>query len=208
MQGRKDKRGHAWSAVFIDLLKGCADNVQQISDMRMETSIEQLVDSSPPVRRKTPRHNHRGAAAKVHGKSNITNGKSLLPTASGRSIWARLTRDTLQALLTHCGGADAVSETQRLAARRVSVLEAELIFLEDQFALTREQGGEPEPATLDLYGRLADRQRRLSEPLGWRRSQREVSWRDKWAAEAQAEGDATVDAVIVEPAGASEEQPS
>lgn len=60
-------------------------------------------------------------------------------------------------------------------ARRVGTLEAELVFIEDKFAAIRAAGGEPDIATLDLYGRLADRQRRLSDPLGWRRMQRDVS---------------------------------
>lgn len=52
-------------------------------------------------------------------------------TVDGRSIWARLFRDSYLALLAHCGGADAVSDTKRMAARRVACLEAELIHLED-----------------------------------------------------------------------------
>ena len=83
-------------------------------------------------------------------------------------------RDTIGNLVSHCGGIDTVSETQRLAARRVSVLEAELIHLEDKFAVTRQQGGEPDPDLLDLYGRLADRQRRLSDPSGWKRTSKDV----------------------------------
>jgi hypothetical protein len=83
-------------------------------------------------------------------------------------------RDTLQSLEVHCGG--ALSETQRLAARRVSTLEAELVFLEDRFAQVRAAGGEPDAALLDLYGRLADRQRRLTEAaLGWRPTARDVT---------------------------------
>ena len=145
--------------------------------------MEQTVESAPPVRRQMPKRHLRGADAKAHGRSRITNGKTLLPTASGCSVWARLMKDTLRSLVVHCGGADMVSETQKLAARRVSVLEAELIYLEDKFASARQQGEEPDPMTLDLYGRLADRQRRLADPLGWHRAQREVSWRDKWLSE-------------------------
>ena len=107
-------------------------------------------------------------------KSRITNGKVLLPTASGSSIWARLVRDTLGNLMSHLGGADLASETQKLAARRVSVLESELIYLEDYIATERQEGREPDDAKLDLYGRLADRQRRLADPLGWQRTARVV----------------------------------
>ena len=95
------------------------------------------------VRRRMPKQ--LGISVKARGKSRITNGKTLLPTASSCSVWARLTKNTLHNLVAHCGGADMVSETQRLAARRVSVLEAELVYLEDKFAATREQGGEPDP---------------------------------------------------------------
>jgi hypothetical protein len=93
----------------------------------------------------------------------------------GRSTWARLFRDTYSALAVHCGGLDRLSETRRLAARRVATLEAELVHLEDKFATARAAGGEPDPAMLDLYGRLADRQRRLAEPLGWERTARDVT---------------------------------
>ena len=105
-------------------------------------------------------------------RSRIGNGSALLPNVDGRSLWARLMRDTLQSLEVHCGG--EFSETQRLAARRVSTLEAELIFLEDKFAEARAAGGEPDAAQLDLYGRLADRQRRLADPLGWQRTPRDI----------------------------------
>jgi hypothetical protein len=84
-------------------------------------------------------------------------------------------RDTYAGLLVHCGGADVVSETQRLIARRISTLEAELVFLEDKFAAIRAAGGEPDMAQLDLYGRLADRQRRLADPLGWSRTPHDVT---------------------------------
>jgi hypothetical protein len=57
-----------------------------------------------------------------------------LPKTDGRSIWARLMRETFECLLVHCGGADVVSETQRLIARRIGTLEAELVFMEDKFA--------------------------------------------------------------------------
>ena len=40
--------------------------------------MEQIAESTPTVRRKTLRHGHSGAAAKVHGRNSITNGKTLL----------------------------------------------------------------------------------------------------------------------------------
>ena len=117
----------------------------------------------------------RSARGKSTQKSKVGNNTTLLPTTDGRSIWARLMRETFKGLLIHCGGDDVVCETQRLIARRISTLEAELVFMEDQFAAIRAAGGEPDPATIDLYGRLADRQRRLADPLGWSRTARDVS---------------------------------
>jgi hypothetical protein len=84
-------------------------------------------------------------------------------------------RETFECLLTHCGGDGVVSETQRLIARRIGTLEAELVFIEDKLASIRAAGEEPDPAIVDLYGRLADRQRRLADPLGWQRTARDVS---------------------------------
>jgi hypothetical protein len=109
-----------------------------------------------------------------HGRSRVSNG-ALLAKTDGRTAWARIMRDTFRELVVHCGGDAEISETRRLIARRVSTLEAELVYLEDRFAATRAEGGEPDPAAIDLYGRLADRQRRLADPLGWQRTPRNVT---------------------------------
>lgn len=135
----------------------------------METPEESGTPSAPVTRSMRDR----GRDPKAR-RSSITNGSRLLPTASGCSVWARIMNDTLGALMAHLGGADMVSETQKLASRRVSFLEAELIYLENEIATIRQEGGEPDPNKLDLYGRLADRQRRLSDPLGWRRTPRDL----------------------------------
>ena len=119
---------------------------------------------------------HTPEARRKSGRSRIVNGGgSMLPTTDGRSLWARIRRDTYRAIVGMCGGVDMVSETQSLMARRVGTLEAELGFIEDKFAAIRAAGGEPDASTLDLYGRLADRQRRLADPLGWSRMPRDVT---------------------------------
>jgi hypothetical protein len=110
---------------------------------------------------------------KSHGRSRVSNGSAVLPTVDGRSIWARLMRDTNAALERHCG--EDASETLRMTRRRVSVLEAELVFLEDKMARTRAAGGEPDADTVELYGRLSDRQRRLNEILGWHPMARDIT---------------------------------
>jgi hypothetical protein len=75
-------------------------------------------------------------ARRKSGRSRIANGGgSMLPTTDGRSLWARIRRDTYRAIVGMCGGVDMVSETQSLMARRVGTLEAELVFIEDKSAL-------------------------------------------------------------------------
>jgi hypothetical protein len=120
-------------------------------------------------------------------RSRVINGNRTVPLSDGRGLWARLMRDTFRNLEVHVGG--EFTETQRLMARRISTLEAELCFYEDQFAQARIEGREPDPNKVELYGRLAERQRRLAEAaLGWLRSARDMtpSW-SEIAAEVKAE---------------------
>ena len=94
-------------------------------------------------------------------------------------------------------------------ARRLGTLEAELVFMEDRLAAIRAAGDEPDPTLIDLYGRTADRQRRLAEPLGWHRAQREISWRDKWLSNDSApevETPTSDDAAVVEVPSESTDQ--
>ena len=112
---------------------------------------------------------------KSHARSRIGNGSALLPHVDGRSVWARLMRDTYTAILSHCGGADYISETKRMSARRIAALEAELVHLEDKFARARADGAQPDAADLDLYGRLANGQRRHMEAVGWERAQKDCT---------------------------------
>ena len=102
-------------------------------------------------------------------RSAVTSGARILPNAHSQSVWCRVMRDTRDALYSHLGGEDRLSETQRLVVRRVATFETELIFLEDKFAQIRHAGGEPERDDLNLYNTLANGQRRFLEALGWSR---------------------------------------
>jgi hypothetical protein len=84
-------------------------------------------------------------------------------------------RDTYRAVIQHCGGDDAISELERMAARRIGALEAELVHMEDGFATLRAGGGEPDAGSLDLYSRLSNTQRRHCEAVGWQRRPRDVT---------------------------------
>ena len=116
-----------------------------------------------------------GSKMRRSASSRVTNGSDLLPSVDGRSIWARIMRDTIQAMLTHLGGEGYASEPQRMLSRRVGALEAELIFLEDKFARVRTEGGEPDIADLDLYSRMASAQRRHLEAIGLDRVPRDIT---------------------------------
>ena len=108
-------------------------------------------------------------------RARVTNGRRLLPTVDGRSIWARILSDTLEAMVTHCGGPDLISEPKRMASRRASVLEVELVHLEDRMARIRAEGGEPDPTILDLYSRMAGTQKRMCEVVGFERQARDIT---------------------------------
>lgn len=107
--------------------------------------------------------------------SRVSTGRDLLPYQDGRSLWARLMRDTLAGLISHCGGDAAVSDTRRMACRRIAALEAELVSHEDRIASLRRRGKEPPASLLQTYGMLADRQRRLSEAVGWDRHAKAIN---------------------------------
>ena len=107
-------------------------------------------------------------------RSRVTNGSKLLPTVPGSSVWARLLRDNLDAVIVHLGGWDVVSEPQRMAARRVAVFETELVHLEDKIGQERLAGREPDERVLELYTRLANSQRRFCEALGWQRMPKDI----------------------------------
>jgi hypothetical protein len=93
----------------------------------------------------------RSAPCPARGKSRITNGTALLPGIDGRSP-------------------DATAAEQAII-RRAAVLIVELERMEAKFALA----GEADPATLDLYGRVAGNMRRLLEAVGLQRRPRDVS---------------------------------
>jgi hypothetical protein len=84
-------------------------------------------------------------------------------------------RDTYRAVIQHCGGDGAISELERMAARRIGALEAELVHMESRFGAIRAEGGEPDAISLDLYQRMANSQRRCCESIGWQRRQRNIT---------------------------------
>lgn len=113
--------------------------------------------------------------AKSAQRSRISNGSELLPGTDGRSVWARLFRDLCEGLADHLGGADRMSEPERMTVRRAAALEAELVHLEAKFAECRAAGNAPDAADLDLYSRVTNTQRRVLEAIGATRRPRDVT---------------------------------
>ena len=112
---------------------------------------------------------------KQFGRARLTNGVGLLPSVDGRSVWAALMRDTLNAMLNHLGGEDNVTEPQRMLSAASPRFEAELIHLEDRFACASIEGRAPDVASLDLYSRMSSAQRRTLEAIGLQRVPRDIT---------------------------------
>ena len=119
--------------------------------------------------------NVRTVARPANNRSSITNRKRLLPDVHSQSKWARLMADVLERVHMHLGGEDYLTEPQRLQARRVAVLETEMIYIESSLAMQRNAGETPSDREVDLYSRLASAQRRILEALGMQRVARDVT---------------------------------
>jgi hypothetical protein len=120
-------------------------------------------------------NNNRKKLAPYRGKhddgrhsSRVVSGKDLLPHEDGRSRWARLLRSTMQAMIAHCG--PDISDTRRMACRRIAAIEAELIYAEDRIAKIRRQGKEPPASLIKTYSLLSHQQRRLMIDIGWNKT--------------------------------------
>jgi hypothetical protein len=123
----------------------------------------------------TPSTPHLNGQRKRLPRSRLTDGRTILPGVHSQSTWARLFRDMNDAMLAHVGGADYATEPQKLAARRVAVLEAELRFQEVKLAQIRAAGRQPPDELLDLYSRVSNTQRRHLETIGLQRVARDLT---------------------------------
>ena len=108
-------------------------------------------------------------------RSRLTNGADLLPSVDQRSTWARMFRDMTESMADHCGGADRLSEPERMVCRRIAAMEVELVHLEAKFAKQRANGADPATNDIDLYSRLGNTQRRMLETVGMSRRPRDVT---------------------------------
>jgi hypothetical protein len=84
-------------------------------------------------------------------------------------------RDTMQAMISHVGGEEIVTEPQRMISRHVAVLDTEALFLADKIGAARNAGEEPAEKTIDLFNRVVANQRRLLEAAIGTRVARDIS---------------------------------
>jgi len=99
----------------------------------------------------------------LHGRSRISNGRTLLPSIDGRSLWARRFRDLISSFGSDLGQEEhLLSEGQRALLRRASALCVELERMEVRFA----QNGGAEVPELEAFQRATNSLRRLCETLG------------------------------------------
>ena len=88
------------------------------------------MNSNQNARPKRPKNKPRDKASKgersPYFRSRVSQGLDLLPSIDGRTMAARVFKDTYLAMVAHCGGEDDLPETLRLMCRRAAAIEAEL----------------------------------------------------------------------------------
>src|SRR5262245_9538391 len=106
-------------------------------------------------------------------RSAITNGTTLLADLDHRGAWARRLRDLIADHTADLGGADAVSQAEKVLVRRAAMLTLQLELQEQRFALN--DGGEATGKQIEIYQRTTNTLRRTLEALGLQRRARDVT---------------------------------
>ena len=114
------------------------------------------------------------AATKPAGRSRIGNRNTLFLDAlngqpvDGRTVPARVFRDTLAEIVSDLGGRDAISEGEYQLARRAAALSVECLIAE-----TKQAAGEP--LNLDTFIPAVNALNRTLGNLGLKRRARDVT---------------------------------
>ena len=106
-------------------------------------------------------------------QSAITNGTHILHHLDHRGAWARRLKDLIVNHVNDLGGADNVSEAEKLLVRRCAMLALQCELQEQRFALN--EGGEATSSELEVYGRTCNTLRRTLESLGLQRRPRDIT---------------------------------
>ncbi len=121
------------------------------------------------------------AATKPAGRSRIGNRNTLFLDAlkgqpvDGRTVPARVFRDTLAEIVSDLGGRDAISEGEYQLARRAAALSVECLIAE-----TKQAAGEP--LDLDTFIPAVNALNRTLGNLGLKRRARDVTPRSRLSA--------------------------
>jgi hypothetical protein len=80
--------------------------------------------------KKSPSDQGRIKPRSLSNRARITNKLGLIPSVSGKCVWARRLHDLLYLHLSDLGGEDNCSEAEKALVRRASVLIVELEHME------------------------------------------------------------------------------
>src|SRR5205809_96689 len=121
--------------------------------------------------KKSPKQRGRIQPRSLSNRARITNEFGLIPSVSGKSIYARRLHDLLYLHLEDLGGEDACSEAEKALVRRASVLIVELEHMETRWATA---GGATD-SELKTYQMATNTLRRTLSSLGLKRRARDVT---------------------------------
>jgi hypothetical protein len=100
-------------------------------------------------------------------RSAITNGTHLLANLDHRLPWARRLKDLISDITSDLGGADNISEAERVLVRRAAMMTLQAELMEQRFS-QNEDGAATSPQ-IEVYGRTTNTLRRTLEALGLER---------------------------------------
>ena len=91
-------------------------------------------------------------------RSAITNGTHLLANLDHRLPWARRLKDLISDITSDLGGADNISEAERVLVRRAAMMTLQAELMEQRFS-QNEDGAATSPQ-IEVYGRTTNTLRR------------------------------------------------
>jgi hypothetical protein len=106
-------------------------------------------------------------------RSAITNGTHLLANLDHRLPWARRLKDLIGDITSDLGGANNISEAERVLVRRAAMMTLQAELMEQRFS--ENENGAASSQQIECYGRTTNTLRRTLEALGLQRRARDVS---------------------------------
>jgi hypothetical protein len=100
-------------------------------------------------------------------RSAITNGAHLLANLDHRLPWARRLKDLIGDITSDLGGAENISEAERVLVRRAAMMTLQAELMEQRFS--ENENGAASSQQIECYGRTTNTLRRTLEALGLER---------------------------------------